>query len=193
MDGEPRSGRLPSFGAERTGRNVAGERHGRPPRDFERLYDAHARQLLAFLVYRTGDRALAEDLMGDTFERVLRAKRRFDPMRGSEKGWLYAIALNCLRDHARRQSAEKRALERRGATGDESGPSGADGVHDRDLVRRSLELLSEDERLAVSLRYGADLTMPEIAKIIREPLTTVEGRIYRALGKLRSELEPPNR
>ena len=41
-------------------------------RDFERLYDAHAGQLLAFLIFRTGDRALADDLLADTFERVLR-------------------------------------------------------------------------------------------------------------------------
>ena len=107
---------------------------------------------------------------------------------GSEKTWLYAIALNCLRDHARRQSAEKRALERIGGPVEGRQPVDADAVHDRDLVRRSLETLSEDERLAVSLRFGADLTMPEIAKVIREPLTTVEGRVYRALGRLRLNL-----
>lgn len=61
-------------------------------------------------------------------------------------------------------------------------------MHDRDLLRRGMAALSDDERLAVSLRYGGDLTMPEIAKLIGEPLTTVEGRIYRALGKLRTEL-----
>jgi RNA polymerase sigma-70 factor (ECF subfamily) len=58
-------------------------------------------------------------------------------------------------------------------------------------VSRGLEALSADERVAVALRFGADLTMPEIAAIVREPLTTVEGRIYRALGKLRSELGSP--
>jgi RNA polymerase sigma-70 factor (ECF subfamily) len=164
---------------------------GAPLRDFERLYEAHARQLLAFLIFRTGDRALADDLLADTFERVLRTKRRFDPTRGSEKTWLYAIALNCLRDHARRQAVEKRALERIGGPAEEWQPVDTDTVHDRDLVRRSLEILSDDERLVVSLRFGADLTMPEIAKVIREPLTTVEGRVYRALGKLRAEIAPP--
>jgi RNA polymerase sigma-70 factor (ECF subfamily) len=159
--------------------------------DFDRLYAAHARPLLAFLVYRTGDRALAEDILGDTFERVLSTKRRFDPRRGSEKTWLYAIALNCLRDDARRRSAEKRALERTGAPADDRrAASAAEEVLDRDLVRRGLETLSEDERLIIALRFGADLTMPEIARVIRAPLTTVEGRVYRALGKLRAELGP---
>ena len=62
--------------------------------EFERLYAEHAQPLFGFLVYRTGDRALAEDLVADTFERALRARRRFDRRRGSQKTWLYAIALN---------------------------------------------------------------------------------------------------
>jgi RNA polymerase sigma-70 factor (ECF subfamily) len=183
VDGESRAGRFPRIGVAAGG---VGRQKGGPLPEFERLYEAHSRPLLAFLIYRTGDRALAEDLLADTFERVLRTRRRFDPRRGSEKTWLYAIALNCLRDHARRQATEQRALERVGPPAGE--PSGEPAVHDRDLVSRSLELLSDDERLAIALRYGADLTMPEIARVIREPLTTVEGRIYRALGKLRAEL-----
>ena len=79
---------------------------------FERLYAEHAQALFGFLSYRTGDRVLAEDLLADTFERALRARRRFDPRKASVKTWLYAIALNCLRDSGRRRSAEGRALER---------------------------------------------------------------------------------
>src|SRR5919198_5954120 len=82
--------------------------------EFERLYAAEAPGLFAFLAYRTGDRALAEDLLADAFERALRARRGYDRRRGSQKTWLYAIALNVLRDHARRADAESRALERVG-------------------------------------------------------------------------------
>src|ERR671917_1983530 len=80
--------------------------------DFERLYEQEAQGLFGFLAYRTGDRALAEDLMADTFERALRARARFDRRKASEKTWLYTIALNLLRDHARRKGSETRALER---------------------------------------------------------------------------------
>jgi len=166
---------------------LAGEAAPLRHQDFERLYAAHSRPLLAFLVYRTGDRALAEDLLGETFERVLRTSRRFDRLRGTEKAWLYTIALNCLRDNARRAAAEHRALDRTATDADPPNTLPTDAVLERDLVSRGLETLSADERLAVALRFGADLTMPEIAKVIGEPLTTVEGRIYRALGKLRAE------
>src|ERR671920_2243368 len=80
--------------------------------DFERLYAEHAQALFGFLAYRTGDRALAEDLLADTFEKALRSRRRFDARRGSEKTWLYAIAMNALRDHLRRRAAAERATER---------------------------------------------------------------------------------
>ena len=82
--------------------------------DFERLYEAEAQGLFGFLAYRTGDRALAEDLLADTFERALRSRKRYDRRKGPPKAWLYTIALNLLRDHARRAAAEGRAIERVG-------------------------------------------------------------------------------
>ena len=154
--------------------------------EFERLYAAEAPGLFSFLAYRTGDRALAEDLLADAFERALRARRGFDRRRGSQKTWLYAIALNCLRDHARRVAAETRAFERAEVPAMEADPLVA--VEHRDQLARALATLSAEEREAISLRFGADLTVPEIAKVLGEPLTTVEGRVYRALRKLKSEL-----
>jgi RNA polymerase sigma factor (sigma-70 family) len=61
-------------------------------------------------------------------------------------------------------------------------------VDARDELTRALAELSDEEREAISLRYGADLTVPEIAKLTGEKLTTVEGRVYRGLRKLRDLL-----
>ena len=156
--------------------------------EFERLYAAEAAGLFSFLAYRTGDRALAEDLLAEAFERALRARGRFDRRRASEKTWLYAIALNCLRDHARRTGAEARALERAGTPGEGADPLA--GIEARDELGRALAVLTGEEREAIALRFGADMTVPEIAKVLGEPLTTVEGRVYRALRKLKDSLAP---
>jgi RNA polymerase sigma-70 factor, ECF subfamily len=156
--------------------------------DFERLYAAHAESLLGFLVYRTGNRATAEDVMADTFERVLRTRFRFDPRKSSEKTWIYTIAMNLLRDQARRRAAEDRALERTPMPVASGGHPAIDLVDERDELRRALDRLTAEEREAVSLRYGADLTVPEMSKVTGEKLSTVEGRVYRALRKMRDEL-----
>jgi RNA polymerase sigma-70 factor (ECF subfamily) len=158
--------------------------------DFERLYAEHARPLLGFLVQRTGDRASAEDLLGETFERVLRARWRFNPRRGSEKTWIYTIALNCLRDHLRKQAAETRAVERTEALAlSEGAEDFRPSVEDRDELGAALAELSPEERDAIAMRYGADLTIPEIAKLLHERESTIRGRVFRGLGKLRDRME----
>jgi RNA polymerase sigma factor (sigma-70 family) len=156
--------------------------------DFERLYEEHARPLFSFLAYRTGDRALAEDLLADTFERALRARKGFDRRKASEKTWLYAIALNLLRDRARRSKTEARALERIPPAGTSS-PDDLTAVEHRDEIQRALRVLSDEEREAIALRFGGDLTVPEIAKLLKQPLPRIEGRVYRSLRKLRDELD----
>jgi len=156
--------------------------------EFERLYGAHAEQLLGFLVYRTGDRVQAEDVMADTFERVLRTRFRFDPRKSSEKTWIYTIAMNVLRDQARRKGAETRALERAPEPVTSGGYAAYEMVDERDELRRALDQLTAEEREAVALRFGADLTVPEISRVTGEKLSTVEGRVYRALRKMRDEL-----
>lgn len=154
--------------------------------EFESLYTEHAQPLFRFLVYRTGDRALSEDLLADTFERALRARARFDPRRASRKTWLYTIALNALRDQVRRQAAEQRALERMSPV--QADRDAMAELGSRDELRGALMSLAPDEREAIALRFGADLTIPEIARVLDAKLTTVEGRVYRALRKLRVEL-----
>ena len=142
---------------------------------FERIYAEHRDRLFAFLVYRTGDRALAEDLVGDVFERALRAHARFDPRRGSESTWLYAIALNRLRDHYRRAQVERSALERFFV----ESPSGSilpttglpTAIWSCGRSSCSTSRIARSSRL----RFGADLTAPQIAKVTHQPLTTVEG------------------
>jgi RNA polymerase sigma-70 factor (ECF subfamily) len=158
---------------------------------FERLYEEHAQPLLAFLVYRTGDRALAEDILADTFERVLRSRWRFDQRKGSQKTWLYTIALNVLRDSQRRSKAADRAADKvMAGTRPELPPYEHDTLEQRDLIQRAMTVLSAEERDVVALRYGADLTLPEIARLTGEKDSTIEGRVYRALRKLRGELDP---
>jgi RNA polymerase sigma-70 factor, ECF subfamily len=156
--------------------------------DFEALWEAHAQPLFGFLAYRTGNRALAEELVAETFSRALAARSRFDRGRGKESTWLYAIALNLVRDNARRAKAQERREERVAAlgAGERDQIAAAD---DRVTLMAALEVLAPEEREALALRYGSDLTVPEVAQALNEPLTTVEGRIYRGLRKLRDHID----
>lgn len=153
------------------------------------MYAQHRGRLFAYLVYRTGDRALAEDLVGDVFERAFRARESFDPRRGTELSWLYTIAINRLRDHHRRSQFERAALEQVATERSPLAETPLDSIPDRDRVMRALQALNPREREVIALRYGADLTAKQISRATGLTVTTVEGRLFRALRRLASLLE----
>lgn len=152
------------------------------------LYERHARRLYSFLAYRVDDPGLAEDLLSTVFERVLTARRPFDPRRGAEVAWLFRIAVNVLNDEHRRAGREARSRTRAGH--DRESDPGAAGLDlgDREELLAAVRGLSDEEREVIALRFGADLTVPEIATTLGTKVTTVDGRLYRALRKLRVEL-----
>ena len=63
-----------------------------------------------------------------------------------------------------------------------------DSYSDPDLAA-ALSRLKEEEKTVVALRYFEELTLEEIAEVMREPLSTIKSRLYRALKRLRADLE----
>src|SRR3954469_23153945 len=84
-----------------------------------RLFDEHVWDVYGFVAYRIGNRAEAEDLTQQTFERALKAWRRFDPSRAQPRTWLLAITRNLLVNHYRRdRSRQHRHLGEGGVSED---------------------------------------------------------------------------
>ena len=59
-----------------------------------------------YLLFLTGNRTIAEDLTGETFEKAFRTWRRFDPRRGTPRAWLCRIARSSALDHFRSEERE---------------------------------------------------------------------------------------
>lgn len=156
--------------------------------DFARLYDEHVWRVYGFLAYRVRDRALAEDLTQTTFERALRAWGRFDPRRASESTWLLTIARNLLIDHHRRPSSRPTEPIDERSLGSVPGPEQA-LARTQELLD-ALARLGEREREILALRFGGDLSGPEIAALTDLSLANVQQIISRSLRKLRELIEP---
>ncbi len=155
--------------------------------DFERLVRRHGQDVYAYLVYRTGDHWLAEELLQDTLERAYRARARFDRRKASEKTWLIAIALNRWRDVARKHAGEAAAMQ--ALARDVPAPTGMEQVDERRALLDALRHIPSEEREVLALIYGADLTAKQAAAVLDLPVTTVQGRIYRGLARLRQGLD----
>jgi RNA polymerase sigma-70 factor (ECF subfamily) len=146
-----------------------------------------------FFAYRVGSRDDAEDLTQQTFERALRAWDRFDPRRAAAGTWLLVIARNLLIDHYRARAPHDRSVPL-----DDVDPRALPSVDNAaaDLglepeLAGALAGLAERDREILALRYGADLTGPEIAELMGLTLANVQQIVSRSLRRLRAALEAP--
>lgn len=155
------------------------------------IYDEHVWRVYAFFAYRLGSREDAEDLTQATFERAVGAFGRYDARRSAPQTWLLSIAHNLLVDHFRRRAA--RPADATDPTDllehPDPAPWGADLGIDPALAA-AMATLSERDREVVALRFGGDLSGPEIADLKGLSLANVQQILSRSLKRLRAELEP---
>ncbi|HTT94916.1 MAG TPA: sigma-70 family RNA polymerase sigma factor [Solirubrobacterales bacterium] len=160
-----------------------------PGGDFATVYDDEVWSVYGFFAYRLPSVADAEDLTQRTFERALRAWGRFDPERAPARVWLLSIARNLLIDHYRADVwARQQAIEEvpEGQLGSEL-PEPDLGI-EPELAEALAELAPRD-REVLALRFGGDLTGPEIAAMTGLTLANVQQILSRSLRRLRKRLE----
>lgn len=147
----------------------------------------HLDAVYRYLVYLTGDRAAAEDLAAETFEKAFRTWRRFDPRRGAPRTWLckiaHSAAVDWFRAEARRQRRED-SYARDLVLVEES--VFADGLSP--ALERGLRTLTPAEREVVALRVLLELDGPAAARVLGISPTAVSTRLSRALKRLEEEM-----
>ena len=159
--------------------------------EFEQAYDDNLARVYGFFAYRVGSRDDAEDLTQQTFERALRAWDRFDSRRTAVGTWLLAIARNLLTDHYRAAVPESVSVPLQDVPPGElpayNGAGPSLGLEPE--LAEALDGLEQRDREILALRYGADLTGPEIVELTGLTLANVQQIISRSLRKLREALE----
>jgi len=148
--------------------------------------DALIRRVYAYAAYRLGEGPDAEDVTSEVFERALRYRRSYDRSKGEPVAWLLGIARRCT-SAALAARAEERA---RGVPVLEMDSPGfeEDSLRRLSLAAALAELGDRDQEL-LALRFGADLTAAQIARIVDAQTNAVEVALHRALSRLRSILE----
>jgi RNA polymerase sigma-70 factor (ECF subfamily) len=166
---------------------------------FEHLYDRYGDLVHSVVLRVVGDGYVAEDVTQDVFLRVWRKPEQFDLSRGKFVTRLLSIARNRSIDE-RRSHGRRLRHESLPATTDEeeSLPSMRESddpaiatvvADDRRAVRKAMDVLPPEQRLAISLAYFGGLTQQEIANKLGQPLGTVKTRIRLGMQKMRGALE----
>lgn len=143
--------------------------------------------VFGYLLYLTKNRAVAEDLTGETFEAAFKKWRRFDPRRGTPRAWLLAIARTTALDWFRADTRRRKREERAGVAERRDGEATfAEGFSP--ALAESLRSLTAGEREVVALRIVLDLDSEEAARLLGISPTAVSTRLSRALSKLEERM-----
>jgi RNA polymerase sigma-70 factor (ECF subfamily) len=157
-------------------------------------------RLLRYLLYLTGNREMAEDLFQEVWMRVLTRGGQFNGKARFET-WLFAIARNLVIDQRRKRTMA--SLDELFETGNEDDRplsfevtdeqptpfENVANVEDRERIATALMQLDTLYREVLVLRFHEELSLDEIAKVTRAPLSTVKSRLYRGLAAIRPKLE----
>ena len=159
------------------------------PAEIERLYDAHAQPLFAFLLNFTRDEADTCDLLQEIFVKLAREPELLAVVR-EERAFLIRLAHNAAIDLMRRRGTRDRTKENFAA--EFISPFAPTRDPDEKLFREELAWalgeLPEDQRAVVHLKLWAGLTFEEIAAALEIPPNTVASRYRYGLDKLRGRL-----
>ena len=153
--------------------------------DFSDLYRTHSDAVYRFALFLSGDPALADDILSETFIRLWHARSRVDLT--TVKGYLLAIARNLFlaeRRHSSRMTALDEGVH-------DSGPGPERQVHahiELQTVLAALQALPEIDRAAVLLRAEEGMSYEEVAAALGLSAVTARVKVHRARLKLAEAL-----
>ena len=156
------------------------------------LYERTHRIVFTLIVRITNNRETAEEVTLDVFHDVWRRASGYDAAGGSVVGWIMNQARSRAIDRVRFDQRKKRVNQH---ADNPLPPAAASGPHEAcelrergDVVRHALTVLKPEERQVIETAFFSELTYPEVAERLQQPLGTVKTRIRSALGKLRQAL-----
>lgn len=155
---------------------------------FEMLITRYHGPLLSYTSNQLQDRQKAQDIVQETFVRLIRHLRQHGALEHI-RSWLYRVALNQCRDYWKSS-----AYRSEGLAGEEfperSDPSaGAEELLERQEtsmeIAASLVILPDVQQNIISLRFFHDMKLQEISELLELPLSTVKTNLYNGLKKLK--------
>jgi RNA polymerase sigma-70 factor (ECF subfamily) len=155
-------------------------------------YETYGKAVYSYLRFHLPSADIAEDVTADTFLKVFRSADRFDETRGQPRTWIFRIAQNTLRDHQRRSKVRRHVSLTSMRDLAAEGPSPEERLLWEEQVARLLVAvtgLSEADREIISLRYGSGLDSAAVAEVLGIRESAGRTRLWRALARLRVELE----
>ena len=166
----------------------------------DELIVRYQHRLMRYLLYLTGNREMAEDLFQEVWMRVLVRGGQFNGQARFDT-WLFAIARNLTIDLRRKRTMasldeflegkneDDRPMSFEVTDGEPTPFDHFSNLEDRERIVRALLEMDTLYREVLVLRFHEELSLEEIAKVTRAPISTVKSRLYRGMAAIKPKLE----
>jgi RNA polymerase sigma factor (sigma-70 family) len=152
---------------------------------FAALYERSFPRVYAYVASLLHDRASAEDVTAQAFERAYRKRRAYRARRGLPEAWLFGIARNAALDELRRRKRRARLEAEREDVATPGLDDQAELASRRAAVRSALASLDGRERDLIALKFAGGLSNAEIGRVLGLSESNAGTRLHRAITKLR--------
>lgn len=156
--------------------------------NWKEIYDHLLPRVFHFFCYKVGDQVIAEELTAITFERAWVHRENYKNDQGAFQFWLFGIAQKVAVDHFRRDRHEV-PLDSMDIVSSQNVEKEVEMQINFEKLASTLKILSDRDRLLISLKYGAGLTNREIAGQTGLSESNVGTILFRAVSQLREEWE----
>lgn len=159
------------------------------PHAFARLYRMYVHPIYRYLYSRSGQVSIAEDLTTQVFIEALESLTRYRHQ-GRFLAWLFAIARHRVLNYYHRSPRETTLDSAWDRPGSDPDPLAQVIQNEEvDTLLRLIGQLKEEERDLLRLRFVAELSFAEIAKLLNHSEGAVKKQTYRLLARLESQME----
>lgn len=159
-------------------------------KDLGVLYEKYKRALFSYFVHLHQSAFVAEDLVQNVFERVLKYKHQFKGD-GNLRSWIFQIARNVSSDHYRREKKHRADdVQDHGEIISKTLTpyQGAENEDKKSHLHHALSLLSEDKREVLMLVKLGEMKYREVADLLGVNESTIKVKTFRAIKELREIL-----
>jgi RNA polymerase sigma-70 factor (ECF subfamily) len=153
------------------------------------IYDKYFSEVHRYVLYRMGDAALAEDIAGDVFLRLVEAAQVGKGPQTNLKGWLMATASHIVADQFRREYRRQQEVISDELPDQNPLPSvEVDQREQNGMVENAYQALTVEQQEVIALRFGQGYSLDETASIMKKNINAVKALQFRALSALSREI-----
>ncbi len=161
------------------------------PEALAQIHETYFTPIFRYVAFRVNDRAAAEDLTSEVFTRLLSALRDKNAPQNTLRGWLYGVASRVVSDYHRQQyRAPEVELDEALASRELDPAEAVEKMMTQENLKRVMQELTEEQQNVISLRFGYDMPIQEVARTLGKTEGAIKQLQARAIAALARKLSP---